>query len=55
MSKIFVNALTEIQQKEFDLDSTRKNVIVSSVTPGWCKTDLTRGQGVYTAEEGKLF
>jgi len=24
------------------------------VTPGWCKTDLTRGQGIYTAEEGKL-
>ena len=54
MSKIGLNALTEIQQNDFDQDTSREGIIVSSVTPGFCKTDLTRGQGIYTAEEGKI-
>ena len=52
MSKIAMNALTEIQQNDFEKDSSREGIIVSSVTPGFCKTDLTRGEGIYTAEEG---
>ena len=52
MSKIFVNALTEIQQKLIDQDTSRHGIFVSSCTPGYCMTDMTKGKGIFTAEQG---
>jgi NAD(P)-dependent dehydrogenase (short-subunit alcohol dehydrogenase family) len=50
ISKVAVIALTRIQQCAFDQDS-RKDLIVSAVCPGYCKTDLTAHLGQFTAEE----
>lgn len=55
MSKIALNALTSIQQKQFDLDSSRDNILVSAVCPGYCKTDATRGGGILSAYVGNNF
>ena len=52
MSKIALTALTIIQQKQIDSDKTRSNIKISSVCPGYCKTDMTSNQGFYTAEQG---
>lgn len=53
MTKIALNKLTEIQQKEFDSDPHRTGIIVSAVCPGYCKTDATKGGGFLTADAGK--
>ncbi len=52
MTKIALNKLTQIQQKEFDSDPKRKGIVVSAVCPGYCKTDATRGGGFLTADVG---
>jgi NAD(P)-dependent dehydrogenase (short-subunit alcohol dehydrogenase family) len=54
MSKIGINALTQIQQKEIDQDTTRTGIIVSAVCPGYCKTEMTGGGGFFTAEQGSF-
>ena len=54
MTKVALNALTEIYQREFDLDLSRNNIIVCSVCPGYCKTDATRGGGILTADTGNF-
>lgn len=41
-----------IQQKQIDQDKTREHILVSSVTPGYCKTDMTGNNGEFTAEQG---
>ena len=53
MTKIALNKLTQIQQKELDADPNRKGIVVSAVCPGYCKTDATRGGGFLTADVGK--
>jgi carbonyl reductase 1 len=52
MSKIALNALSKVQQKQFDLDKTRHGIIVNSVCPGYCKSDLTRGSGLLSTKQG---
>jgi hypothetical protein len=48
-----VNAITVIQQREIEKDSTRPGIIISAVCPGYCKTDMTAGgNAVLTAEQG---
>jgi NAD(P)-dependent dehydrogenase (short-subunit alcohol dehydrogenase family) len=54
MSKVGVNALTRIQQKAIDSDTSRRGIVVSCVCPGYCKTDMTRGGGLLPAKEGTL-
>ena len=54
MSKVAVNSLTRIQQKNIDLDKTRSGILIFSACPGYCKTDMTRGGGLLSAEQGKL-
>lgn len=41
VTKVSVSALTRIQQKAFDVDPRRKDVIVNSVHPGYVDTDMT--------------
>ena len=52
VSKIALNALTEIQQREFDQDP-REDLVVNAVHPGFIVTDMTLNQGALTTEEGK--
>lgn len=55
MSKIALNTLTRIQQKQFDSDPSRTNIIVCAVCPGYCKTDATRGGGILSADVGEIY
>lgn len=52
MTKIAVNVLTRIQQKEIDNDKSRSGIIVSAMCPGYCKTDMTNHGGLLSAEQG---
>lgn len=51
MSKIALNTLTRLQQKEFE-KNTNGGVMVFAACPGYCKTDATRGGGILTADVG---
>jgi carbonyl reductase 1 len=54
VSKIALIAITRIQQKQFDKDSTTRNkdIIVSSLCPGYVDTDMSKHQGHLTVEQG---
>jgi carbonyl reductase 1 len=52
MSKVALCAITRLQQKQIDQDTTRTNIKISSVTPGYCMTDMTSNKGYFTAEQG---
>lgn len=52
MTKVAINAITPIQQRNLDKDTTRTGIVVSAVCPGYCKTSMTRGGGLLTAEQG---
>ena len=54
MSKIALNAVTAIYQKKFDRDESRKGIVISAVCPGYCKTEMTGGGGILTAEQGNI-
>ncbi len=45
ISKIAVIAITGIQQREIDRDTTRTGINVNAMCPGYCKTDMARGGG----------
>ncbi|XP_054264351.1 carbonyl reductase [NADPH] 3-like [Macrosteles quadrilineatus] len=51
VSKNAVNALTFVQQREFDRDH-RPDIVVNSVHPGFCSTNITQFRGVLTPEQG---
>ncbi len=53
MSKVGMNALTRIHQRNFDLENMNKTV--SAATPGYVATDMTKYKGVLTAEQGFSF
>lgn len=48
VSKMGVNGLSRILQKS----EKKEGLMVYSVCPGWCKTDMSSGQGHKTASEG---
>jgi len=50
-SKLCVTALTRIQQRIFDKDESRVDVIVNAVTPGFVATEMTAYKGVKTIED----
>lgn len=52
MSKVCLTALTRLQQEAFDAEKPSRHIIVSSVCPGFCKTDMTQNYGVLTPEQG---
>lgn len=51
MSKIGLNALTFIQQREFNNDP-RPDIVINAVHPGYIGTDMTNFKGPGTPEEG---
>ncbi|XP_055353649.1 carbonyl reductase [NADPH] 1-like [Paramacrobiotus metropolitanus] len=52
MSKIGVTALSSIQQREFDKDKTRPDIVVNAVHPGYVDTDMSSHKGTKTIDEG---
>jgi hypothetical protein len=54
MSKIAIIAITQIQQRQFNQDDSREDLIVSAVRPGYVATDLNIHSGKLTTEQGKL-
>ncbi|KAK5644712.1 hypothetical protein RI129_006012 [Pyrocoelia pectoralis] len=52
ISKVGVSALSIVQQRLFDKESEKRNIIVNSVHPGYVDTDMTNHKGVLTIEEG---
>lgn len=52
MSKVGVSALSRIQQRLFDADPDRPDLIVNHVHPGWVQTDMSEHTGPLTVEKG---
>ena len=50
-----VIAITRIQQRDIDKDTSRSGILVNSMCPGYCKTDMARGGGYLTADQGYSF
>ncbi|KAI1304960.1 Carbonyl reductase [NADPH] 3 [Halotydeus destructor] len=50
-SKVFLTALTRLQQKEFD-DDPREDLVVNACHPGYVATDMTGHRGPLTPEDG---
>ncbi|KAG8237560.1 hypothetical protein J437_LFUL003282 [Ladona fulva] len=54
VSKVGVSALTRIQQRAFDADTSRPGIVVNAVHPGYVDTDMTSHKGPLTTEEGAV-
>ena len=52
MSKIGLNALTSILQKNIEKESGKTGIIINAMCPGYCKTEMTKNTGFLTAEQG---
>ena len=52
VSKVGVSALTRIQQREMEKDSSRSDIVINHVHPGWVATDMSSYKGPLTVEEG---
>lgn len=52
VSKVGLSALSRIQQHEMDSDSSRQDVVVNHIHPGYVDTDMTSHKGPLTIEEG---
>ncbi|XP_046392020.1 carbonyl reductase [NADPH] 3-like [Ischnura elegans] len=53
-SKVGLSALTRIQQRAFDADTSRPGIVVNHVHPGYVDTDMTSHKGPLTIEEGAV-
>jgi len=51
VSKVGVNALTVLQQRNFDQEKPNRNISINSVHPGWIITDLNKN-GLSPVDEG---
>lgn len=51
-SKVALNAYTRVLAKELANRPEGQNFYVNSMAPGYCKTDLNRGSGIFTPEQG---
>ncbi|XP_060524825.1 carbonyl reductase [NADPH] 1-like [Cylas formicarius] len=51
VSKVGINALTILHQHVFDLEKPYRNISITSVHPGYVKTDMNK-KGTLTTEEG---
>eukprot|EP00088_Acartia_fossae_P053007 TRINITY_DN6015_c0_g1_i11.p1 TRINITY_DN6015_c0_g1~~TRINITY_DN6015_c0_g1_i11.p1 ORF type:complete len:290 (-),score=84.42 TRINITY_DN6015_c0_g1_i11:580-1449(-) len=51
-SKIGLSALSRIQQRELAKDTTRPDIVVSHVHPGYVDTDMTSHKGPLTIDRG---
>lgn len=52
VSKIALNAYTRVLARSLKDRPEGQHIYVNCATPGFCKTDLTRNAGIYTAEQG---
>ncbi len=53
MSKVGLNALTRIQQRDLEREYPTKNLMVNAVTPGYVATDMTKFKGTLTVKQGR--
>jgi carbonyl reductase 1 len=52
-SKAMLTALTRIQQKKFDEDTSRPDIVVNAICPGYVGTDMTQyASGTKTTQDG---
>ena len=51
-SKVLLTSWTLLQQKKFDADTSRPDIVINAVHPGYVNTDMTRGKGTLSIEEG---
>jgi len=55
MSKIGLTAITAIQQRQFDSEaSTRPDIIVNALCPGYVDTDMSSHKGHLTPDQGAI-
>lgn len=52
MSKIALITMTRLHQNDMNSDKTRSGIVVTSVCPGYCATDLNNHSGHLTADQG---
>ena len=52
VSKIVLNAYTRVLARSVEDRPDGQRIYVNCATPGYCKTDMTKNSGIYTAEEG---
>jgi len=52
MSKLGVSAVSRFQQRSFDQDTTKSDVVVNSCCPGYVDTDMTSHKGHKTPDDG---
>ena len=52
VSKIVLNAYTRVLARSLEDRPDGQQIYVNCATPGFCKTDMTKNSGMYTAEEG---
>jgi len=52
VSKVGLSALTRIQQREINKDSTRSDIAINHIHPGYVGTDMSSHKGPLTIEEG---
>jgi len=55
MSKVGVSALSRIQQRYFDSDTSRPGIFVNAVHPGWVQTNMSEYTGPFTVERGAFY
>jgi len=54
VSKVGVSALTRIQHREFEADSSKEDIVINHCHPGYVNTDMTSHKGVLTVEQGAV-
>jgi len=52
VSKVGLSALSRVQQKELDADTTREDMILNHCHPGYVDTDMTSHKGIFSPEKG---
>eukprot|EP00250_Pteridium_aquilinum_P008369 c17895_g1_i1 orf=305-1141(-) len=52
VSKVVLNAYTRVLAKVLKDRPDGQHIYVNCATPGYCKTDLTKNSGIFTAEQG---
>jgi carbonyl reductase 1 len=51
-SKVGVSLISIIQQRDFDQDKTRSDIVINACCPGYVDTDLTSHKGQKTIDQG---
>lgn len=52
VSKVGLSALSRIQQRDMDADTSRDDVVINHIHPGYVDTDMTSHKGPLTTEQG---